>query len=93
MTTLEPSCYSTRSNKYQGVVDYFDRAVSQFKKLPTYDWLKAAGIVPSLTATYTLEQLQAVAIKRHGFPITWGCSSAGVLDEAWYHYLTKGPIA
>lgn len=65
--------------------------VNQFKQLPTYDWLSAAGIVPSNTQTYTLSQLQAVAKGRFGQPITWGCRS-GVLNEAHYGYYTRGNV-
>ncbi|KAJ3557068.1 hypothetical protein NPX13_g10005 [Xylaria arbuscula] len=45
MSTLEPSCYPSYSPTEE-VGDYFTRAVSLFKTLPTYDWLAAAGIVP-----------------------------------------------
>lgn len=92
MSTIRPECYSARSSKYTGVVDYFERAVREFKLLPTHDWLAAAGIVPSLTATYTLAQLQAVAVKNHGHEATWGCSG-GAIDEVWYHFTIKGPVA
>lgn len=44
----------------------FERTVSLFKTLPTYQWLADAGIVPSTSATYTLDQLQAVAKDRFG---------------------------
>lgn len=47
-------------------MEYFQRVVSLFKSLPTYDWLSAAGIVPSTSTTYTLAQLQAVANARFG---------------------------
>ncbi|BGP12162.1 hypothetical protein JCM10213_004728 [Rhodosporidiobolus nylandii] len=93
LSSLNTTCYGKAYKQYDEVVDYFERAVSLFKSLPTYDWLAADGIVPSETATYTLEQLQAVAKKHHsGFEIYWGCSD-GALSEAWYYFVTKGPIA
>ena len=65
--------------------------MSLFKSLPTYDWLLAAGITPSKTKTYTLKQLQAVAVANHGFPAVWNCRN-GVLNEAWYGYVTRGNV-
>ncbi|GAA5914082.1 hypothetical protein JCM6882_001843 [Rhodosporidiobolus microsporus] len=93
MSTLNPECYGKAYKQYDEVVDYFEKTVSQDKKLPTYEWLEAAGIVPSETATYTLEQLQAVAKKNHGYEAIWGCNNKNELDEVWYQYIARGPIA
>ncbi|GJN91945.1 hypothetical protein Rhopal_004973-T1 [Rhodotorula paludigena] len=93
MSTLETQCYGRRYQQYDEVVDYFERTYDQYRKLPTYDWLAAEGIVPSLTDTYTLAQLQAAAQKKFGHKIFWGCTNSGELDEAWYYYTVKGPIA
>jgi ribonuclease T2 len=38
-------------------VYYFRRAVELHKQLDTYAFLAAAGIYPSLTQTYTLEEI------------------------------------
>ncbi|KAL8280767.1 hypothetical protein RQP46_006771 [Phenoliferia psychrophenolica] len=75
----------------QEVVEFFQRAVSLFKSLPTYDWLSAAGIVPSTSATYTLAQLQQVANARFGQDAIWNCRS-GELNEVWYGYTTQGTV-
>ncbi|GAA6033744.1 hypothetical protein JCM8097_004409 [Rhodosporidiobolus ruineniae] len=96
ISSLNSTCYGATdksTNHTQPVVDYFERTIELFKTLPTYDWLAEAGILPSTEKTYTLEQLQAVAKKHHGFEIYWGCTAAGALDEAWYFYNSKGPVA
>ena len=55
-------------------------------------WLSAAGVVPSNTATYTSAQIQtALGANRGGFSVTLGCSS-GALDEIWYHYDVRGSV-
>lgn len=92
ISTLNTTCYGSTYTPYEELVDYFERAVSTFKTLPTYTWLANAGIVPSTTKTYTLAQLQAVAKKQFGYEIVWNCQK-GELNEAWYGYHSQGPIA
>ncbi|KAI0154938.1 ribonuclease t2 [Xylariaceae sp. FL1272] len=90
INTLNPECYSD----YQAtdeVPDYFNRAVSLFKSLPSYKWLEEAGIVPSSTATYTLAAIQAALSSHHGHDVIIGCSG-GALTELWYHYNVRGSI-
>jgi hypothetical protein len=58
--------------------------ILQFKSLPTYEWLKAANIVPSATTTYNLDQLQEVAKQHTGQEAVWNCRGH-VLNEVWWH--------
>ncbi|KAK5635475.1 hypothetical protein RRF57_011187 [Xylaria bambusicola] len=90
MSTLEPQCYSNYQPTEE-VADYFTRAVDLFKSLPTYDWLAAAGIVPSSTATYTLAAIQAALTAHHGHEVVIRCSGSS-LNELWYHYRVRGSI-
>jgi ribonuclease T2 len=90
MSTLKPECY-TNYQPTDEVADYFSRAVSLFKTLPTYDWLAAAGIVPSTTATYTLAAIQAALTAHHGHNVVIRCSGAS-LNELWYHFHVQGSI-
>jgi ribonuclease T2 len=91
ISTLEPSCY-TDHKATEEVVDYFRKAVDLFKGLPSYEWLKAAGIEPSTTKTYTFSQIQAaLAVNRPGVEVTLGCKS-GVFNEIWYHYDVRGSL-
>ncbi|KAF2435988.1 ribonuclease M, partial [Tothia fuscella] len=90
INTLKPSCYSGYQSK-QELVDYFQRTVDLFKALPSYQWLAAAGITPSSTATYTSAQIQSALQSRHGRPVHLGCKS-GVLNEIWYYYNVQGSV-
>jgi ribonuclease T2 len=47
--------------------------------------------VPSTTATYTFDQIQAALTTAHGFPVSIMCSD-GALDEIWYHYNVLGSV-
>jgi ribonuclease T2 len=91
ISTLEPNCYSDHKATEE-VVDYFQKAVDLFKGLPSYQWLKAAGIEPSTSQTYTFSAIQsALAVNRPGVQVTLGCKS-GILNEIWYHYDVRGPL-
>lgn len=54
----------------------------QFQTLPTYSWLTASGITPDYSATYTLQQLQDVAIANFGQEAVWDCQN-GALNQVW----------
>lgn len=90
MNTLEPSCYSDYRSGDE-VVDYFDRAVQVFKSLPSYEWLAAAGIVPSTTETYTLDAIQAALKAHHGHDVVINCDGSE-LNELWYHFNVQGSV-
>ncbi|KAK8091012.1 ribonuclease T2-like protein [Apiospora phragmitis] len=90
ISTLEPTCYADYQPT-QEVGDYFTRAVGLFKDLPTHEWLAAAGIVPSTSATYTLEAVQAALSDKHGKPVVVNCKS-GELNELWYQYNVQGSL-
>jgi len=92
MSTLDPECYYPDYKPTEEVGDFFTRAVSLFKTLPTYDWLADAGIVPSTSKTYTLAAIQTVLKAHHGgHDVVIRCSS-GVLNELWYHFHVQGSI-
>lgn len=74
ISTLNTTCYGRKYDQYEEVVDYFEQTVKLFKKLPTYDWLAAEGIVPTTNQTYTLDQLQAAARKHFGYEVRFGCA-------------------
>lgn len=91
ISTLEPSCYANYKAT-DDAVDYFNKAVSLFKTLPSYSWLAAAGIVPSSTKTYTLAAIQSALTAKFGFAVTINCNSQKELDELWYHYNVQGSV-
>jgi ribonuclease T2 len=91
ISTLDPACYGDHKATEE-VVDYFQKAVDLFKGLPSYQWLKAAGIEPSTSKTYTFSAIQAaLAANRPGVQVTLGCKS-GVFNEIWYHYDVRGSL-
>jgi ribonuclease T2 len=90
ISTLNLSCY-INYQPTQEVVDYFTTTVNLFKTLPSYQWLAAAGITPSSTATYTSAAIQSALQAKHGHPTTIGCKN-GALNEIWYHYDVQGSV-
>ncbi|KAG8709155.1 ribonuclease T2-like [Ceratobasidium sp. 395] len=90
MSTLKPACISS-SVKGQDAIYYFTRTVNLFKTLTTYDFLGAAGIYPSTTATYTLSQVTAAVKAKWGFTPAFDCTS-GSLNAISYYYNLKGSI-
>nr|OQO17948.1 hypothetical protein B0A51_12104 [Rachicladosporium sp. CCFEE 5018] len=71
MSTFDPPCYP----------NYTPRTESLFQELPSYDWLAAAGILPSTTVKYTPQQFQDALSPHHGGnQIYLGCSG-GQIDE------------
>lgn len=90
ISTLDPDCY-TNYQPTQEVGDFFTRTVSLFQSLPSYDWLAAAGIVPSKTATYTLAAIQAALTAHHGHNVIINCDN-GELNELWYQFNVRGSV-
>ncbi|KAF2500074.1 ribonuclease M [Lophium mytilinum] len=91
VSTYDTDCYTGYQAKEEAA-DFFEKTVALFKTLPSYTWLKAAGIVPSSTATYTSAAIQAALGKnRNGVQVTLGCKN-GELNEIWYHYNVKGSV-
>ncbi|KXJ92548.1 ribonuclease T2-like protein [Microdochium bolleyi] len=92
ISTLDPKCYRNHKPGDE-VVDFFVRAVQLFKTLPSYDWLKQAGIVPSSTKTYTRAEIQTALKKHHqGHDVIINCNKNKELNELWYHYNAFGSV-
>ncbi|KAL7783650.1 ribonuclease T2 [Trichoderma ceciliae] len=91
ISTLNPECYPDYQPT-QEVPDFFKRAVNLFQNLPSYDWLAAAGIVPSPDVTYTLAAIQAALTAHHGHNVIINCNNKGELNELWYHYNVRGSV-
>ncbi|KAK5173196.1 Ribonuclease T2 precursor (RNase T2) [Saxophila tyrrhenica] len=91
MSTFDTKCYMDYQPTDE-IPDFFQRTVDLFKTLPSYDWLKDAGIVPSTTKTYSYAQIQKALKKGHGKKVYLGCTSDGQLDEIWYFFYVRGSI-
>lgn len=90
ISTFDTNCY-TGYQAGEEVVDYFNKTVQTFQTLNTYQFLAAAGIVPSSTTTYSLAAINAALAKPRGVNAIVRCAS-GVLDEAWYFYDVYGSV-
>lgn len=92
--TIRPECYGSSGKKNQNVYDYFKKAVALYNKYPTYEFLKAKGIVPSLTESYTFEQVSEALIEGVGTPnVFFKCDRNNALQEVWYYHYLKGPLS
>ncbi|KAF5025411.1 hypothetical protein F66182_2513 [Fusarium sp. NRRL 66182] len=89
-STLDPACFSEYDRAEEAIV-YFQRTISLFKTLPTYEWLREAGIVPSYSRKYELAGIQAVLEKHHGAPVTFRCAGKR-LHEIGYHFNVTGSL-
>lgn len=91
ISTLSPSCYESYQPT-QEVPDFFNRTVSLFQSLPSYDFLSDAGIVPSTSKTYTSAEIQSALSNNHdGQEVYLGCSG-GALNEIWYFFNVRGTV-
>ncbi|KAF9055930.1 ribonuclease T2 [Panaeolus papilionaceus] len=91
MSTLEPSCLPSGSARGAEAVAFFNTVVGLFKTLPTYDWLAAAGILPTTTQTFTLSQLTSALRASAGVIPALDCTSGSVNQISWYFNL-RGSI-
>jgi ribonuclease T2 len=100
-STFNTPCYGPQYRKHEEVVDFFETAITYYKRFPSFDWLKAADITPSNTTTYTYADIRDTLFEKTGGIPFIGCSgprynttSAGknstdsgftVLTELWYY--------
>ncbi len=73
------------------VVEYFQRAVSLFEELDTYQALAEANIYPSYTRRYSAQQLQQALRSVTGHDVVLGCSR-GSFNQAWYTFNVRGGL-
>ena len=88
------------------MIEFYETAITYYRRLPTYDWLAEAGITPSNSTTYTLSDMQNALSSKWGAVPYLGCSgprynetAAGKgstddgrtsLDELWYYQHVLG---
>ena len=69
---------------------YFQKTVSLFKSLDSYQFLEKEGIVPSTNKTYIAKKIQkALGDPRMGVNATIGCSK-GVFEQIFYNFNVAG---
>ncbi|KAM0717009.1 hypothetical protein Q7P37_006861 [Cladosporium fusiforme] len=91
ISTLSPSCFPSYQPT-QEVPIFFNRTVSLFQSLPSYDFLKDAGIVPSTSKTYTSAEIQAALSVNHADKQVYLGCSGGALNEIWYFFNVRGTL-
>jgi len=84
-STLRSKCVASTD---QAIVFYLDATVGLFKDLPTFDWLAAAGITPSSTATYSRNQIVRALRARYGFTVGLECKSKALKEVYYYHHVS-----
>jgi ribonuclease T2 len=91
VSTMNPECYPD-SPPHREVLDFFTITTGLFRTLDTYATLAAAGIVPSDTQTYSLDQLLAPLAAQHGAPVILKCTKHGVLNQVFYAFSVRGAL-
>lgn len=91
--TLRPPCYGSSYRQDQNVYDFFRISVELYEKYPTFKFLEENGIVPSLTETYTKDQIaQALSSNFHDHGVYFKCNRYSALQEIWYFHHLQGPL-
>lgn len=92
--TLRPTCYSpTKFVNHENVYDFFNILVNLFEKYPTFKFLEAEGIVPSLDKTYTKKEIDEALLKNFGDnQVFFKCNKYQALQEIWYFHEVKGSV-
>ncbi|QPG74927.1 hypothetical protein FOA43_002265 [Brettanomyces nanus] len=91
MNTLKSDCYN-HFTPQQNVVDFYKRTVDVYDTLPTFEWLRKGGIVPSNTKTYTRAEIEDSIASQFGHPVYISCNRFNALQEVWYFHQLKGSI-
>ncbi|KAL4970281.1 T2 family ribonuclease [Aspergillus stella-maris] len=91
INTIEPSCYTDYSPQEE-VVDYLQKAVDLFKTLDSYQALSAAGITPSTSKTYTLDEIHSALGDIHDGYAPYVSCDGDNLNEIWYFYYVRGNL-
>lgn len=92
INTIEPSCYGDDFKTNQNVYDYFRIVMNLYSKLPTYQWLSDAGIVPSNSQTYTKSEISKALADKFGSEVYIACDRNNALNEVWYFHQLKGSL-
>lgn len=72
-STFDVPCYGPKYRKHEDMIEFFDTAITFYRRLPTYDWLAAEGIVPSNKTQYSLKDIQSALKKHYGAVPYLGC--------------------
>jgi len=91
MSTLRPECLPDGTARGAEAVAFFQTVVRLFQTLPTYNWLANAGITPSNSRRYTLDELTSALQSASGYIPALDCKR-GVLNGASWYFNLRGSI-
>lgn len=90
VSTLNPECYPESAfSEHQDIVDFFSTTTDLFDKYNVFKALEEAGIKPSTSARYSLQQLKDAVRQKWGKEASFRCRN-GALNEAWIYFHTAG---
>lgn len=93
ISTLRPVCYSSNYESNENIYDYFRINIAMYQKYPTYQELGNAGIVPSTSKTYTMDEISsALSSVNNGHSVYLGCDENNALVEVRYYTHFVGPL-
>jgi ribonuclease T2 len=90
--TMRPQCYGGASAVHANVYDFFNILVNLFERYPTFAFLAAAGIHPSLNRTYTRDEIDAALQQGFGHKVYFKCNRYSALQEIWYFHHVQGSV-
>lgn len=92
--TIRPECYGPDAKKNQNIYDYFNATVSMYNKYPTYEFLKAKNINPSLDDSYTYDEIHEALVDGSGIDnVFFKCDRNNALQEVYYYHYLRGPLS
>lgn len=91
-STLRPGCYGYEYEGRENAIDYFKITLNLYHKLPTFEWLKNAGITPSDERTYDKEDILRALSGKFGYNPRISCDANNALNEVWYFFYVEGSL-
>lgn len=92
ISSIKLKCYTKPATPQQNVIDFFNVSMNRFEQLPTFEWLKEAGISPSKEKDYTKKEIEDALISRFGALPYIKCNRYNGIQEIWYFHNTRGPL-
>ncbi|KAM9899512.1 hypothetical protein OXX69_009447 [Metschnikowia pulcherrima] len=91
--TNRPSCWGENFMTDEHIYTYYQIALNLYHEYPTFQFLSDAGIVPSLTTTYTSAQIsEALSSNNDGHSVYYRCDDTDALVEVGYFHHFIGPL-
>lgn len=92
INTLSPTCYDSSYTPGLEASQYFETAVTLFKRLDSYKALNDAGVYPSFVRRWKRSVIEDALQKVTGKKVVLGCQRGGALNEIWYGFNVRGSV-